>query len=150
MRSTTKSILLLCVVTLAFAFSGCKKYDEGPGISLASPEGRIEGTWKVTKATETTSSGTSDNTSDYADDTYIFGESGTLTMNFTDNSVTFVASGSWSLSEDDLILNLTYSYVFFVTITVNQDCTIKRLTGKEMILEYVDGGTTYRLEMEKI
>ena len=53
MNFLRKSIApLFLMLAIAAAFSSCKKYEEGPGFSLRSPEGRLEGTWKVEMATE--------------------------------------------------------------------------------------------------
>jgi hypothetical protein len=35
-----------------FTFTGCSKYDEGPGISIRSKKSRVVGDWKVTELTE--------------------------------------------------------------------------------------------------
>ena len=44
------SIALMMVFALSLSFIGCKKYQEGPAISLASKKGRVEGVWKVSKS----------------------------------------------------------------------------------------------------
>jgi hypothetical protein len=56
-----KSLILLATAMLAAAsFTGCKKGEEDPGLSLRSRAGRFEGTWKVTTAEGSTTYNYSD------------------------------------------------------------------------------------------
>jgi hypothetical protein len=41
-------VLMICAVT----FQACKKYEEGPALTLRSAKSRLKGDWKVTKYTE--------------------------------------------------------------------------------------------------
>lgn len=46
-----KTVFLLIGITLISITTGCKKYDEGPGISLRSKMNRLCGEWEVTEYT---------------------------------------------------------------------------------------------------
>jgi len=39
----------MIVFALSLSFIGCKKYQEGPGISLSSKKGRIAAVWTVSE-----------------------------------------------------------------------------------------------------
>lgn len=43
------NLTLVVAFGLAIAFTGCKKYEEGPTLSLATKKGRIVNTWKFEK-----------------------------------------------------------------------------------------------------
>lgn len=44
-----KKIIFLIGLTLISVFSSCKKYDEGPGLSLRSKMNRLCGEWEITE-----------------------------------------------------------------------------------------------------
>ena len=43
------SLVLMSLAVFAFVFVGCKKYEEGPTISLASKKSRVVNTWTIEK-----------------------------------------------------------------------------------------------------
>jgi hypothetical protein len=43
------SLVLMSLAVFAFVFVGCKKYEEGPTISLASKKNRVVNTWVIEK-----------------------------------------------------------------------------------------------------
>ncbi|MEX0966720.1 MAG: hypothetical protein WD077_05745 [Bacteroidia bacterium] len=49
-RYNTISLASLATAAILFNLQACKKYDEGPGFTLRTPEGRLEGEWELTKA----------------------------------------------------------------------------------------------------
>jgi hypothetical protein len=44
-----KNILVIITILLLSSFFGCKKYEEGPFLTLRSPYNRIEGQWSIEK-----------------------------------------------------------------------------------------------------
>jgi len=46
------SVLLMSLAVFAFVFVGCKKYDDGPTLSLASKKSRVVNTWTIEKITD--------------------------------------------------------------------------------------------------
>lgn len=42
---------ILSILAVAFVLSGCKKYEEGPGLSLLTKKSRITGLWEVESIT---------------------------------------------------------------------------------------------------
>lgn len=48
MKSRLKiSLIIFVLAGLAFGFEGCKKYPEGPALSLRTKTHRVAGTWRV-------------------------------------------------------------------------------------------------------
>ncbi len=45
------SIILIIVATTAIVFSSCKKYEEGPAVSLTTVTTRITGNWRLQEVT---------------------------------------------------------------------------------------------------
>lgn len=45
-----KSLLLLFVLAITFSFFSCKKYDDGPLLSLRTKAARMDNTWVIDKA----------------------------------------------------------------------------------------------------
>ncbi len=115
-----KNILCLIVLVSAFVFS-CKKYDEGPLISIASKETRVANVWKVTKAINL-------NGTDTTNAFYLH------KWEFTNKfSVIFQINqqkyfGRWQFTQGKSNLEIVYDSL------PTQTYLIKRLKEKEMIL----------------
>lgn len=96
---------------------------------MRSPEARIEGTWKVFKATDKDGD---DFTADYNGVTFTFTKDGVYSYTGTNQGVTFTATGTWSLNSDKTMITTKVSFDFGgVTITDERTSTILRLTNKE-------------------
>ena len=130
MNFIKKSIApLFLLLAIAATFGACKKYEEGPGLSLRSPEVRIEGTWKVFKATDKDGN---DFTADFNGVEITFTKDGVYKYAGTNQGVTFTATGTWSLNSDKTMITTKVSFDFGgVTITDETTSTILRLTKKE-------------------
>jgi hypothetical protein len=50
MKASIKTFLAL-IITFVFLFSGCKKFEDGPLLSLRTKKSRISGNWKIGSAT---------------------------------------------------------------------------------------------------
>lgn len=50
--TTVSSGIALLIAVVLLPLVGCKKYSDGPGLSLVSREERVENTWIVAQATE--------------------------------------------------------------------------------------------------
>jgi len=48
-KITHSNLIAIILVATMFAWSGCKKYEEGPAFSLRSKKDRVVGKWKVAK-----------------------------------------------------------------------------------------------------
>ena len=89
----TKLKSLFVIAALIVAVTGCKKYEEGPALSLRSKEARVANTWKV----EYTSTNGTDYTSFYSDYTMTFTKDGGYS--FVWGNVT--GSGKWEFQNDE-------------------------------------------------
>jgi hypothetical protein len=90
-------ILFVAVMGVAFTFSSCAKYEDGPAFSLLSKKARLANTWKVEHVTSTTPSGTSsDWTSAFS--SYVL----TIEKDGKWSSTSSLGSdaGTWELGED--------------------------------------------------
>jgi hypothetical protein len=134
----TLSLALLGVFALSLSFIGCKKYQEGPGISLSSKKGRIAAVWSVS---ESYSDGvldtcSSDCAASRAASTMEYAKDGkyTATTVWVSSGVALpavISTGKWELSTDKM------------SIMINPDADspdegyywsdyILKLKGKEM------------------
>jgi len=62
-KITHSNLIAIILVATMFAWSGCKKYEEGPAFSLRSKKDRVVGKWKVKKYLENGTDQTSSLTS---------------------------------------------------------------------------------------
>jgi len=132
------TIALVTVFALSLAFVGCKKYQEGPGITLSSKKGRIAAVWTVTESysdgvldtcsTDCTASRNASTTEFTKDGKYTdisdWIVNGTSVLKTTTN-------GNWELSQDKMSI-----LVDWATDDPDQGFTwyayILKLKGKEM------------------
>lgn len=132
MKSISTKILL-GVVGTAFILPSCKKYDDGPSLSLRSKKARIANTWKIESATVDGS----DATSSYDDYELELTKSGSATLraNYTWAGTEFQisTSGTWDLINNNEDLRLD-----FASDDSDQDYRILRLKEKELWLKEKD------------
>lgn len=136
-RGFVYSVSLLLVLV---AFASCKKYDEGPNVSLLSKEDRVKGDWKVTSMTENDQDVMGSTTRieyDFNDGTYIYRREGGLLPS--------THSGTWVFTNNAESLTLTNTSG---PINSSETWKILRLTHNEMVLEQTEDGVTTRMEME--
>lgn len=66
MKKISTLFLFVLPVTIGLTFSGCKKYEEGPAISLNTKMHRAVNSWVIEQVFETSTNGTkTDRTGDY-------------------------------------------------------------------------------------
>jgi hypothetical protein len=122
----TKTLLFLTLLNISI-FSGCKKYDEGPSMSLHTKNARVENLWKFQKVTDETGV---DMTADYVNTTVEFNKDG----NFLITNGIDAQAGKWELnhSKEDIVLtNSNNGYVW--------KWHIIKLKNKEMWAKVIDG-----------
>jgi hypothetical protein len=134
-----RSIKLLLLLTfLILVTMACKKYEDGPAISLRSRKARVVGKWitdkwKIDKLTYTSLSDTNKRI-EFADDgSCIFHENNPITHIITD------LQGTWTFRQKQEQLLLEFSSAMDTTLSV-QLWDILRLKNKELWLERVDYG----------
>ncbi len=120
-----KTILILIVMTLVVA--SCKKYEEGPAISLRSKTARVCGIWTVEKMFE--------NEIEVLDETQIqweFKSDGTGTRQSTDPLIgTTNVAFSWSFIKDKSSLEIILT-IPSVQLTMTEEWEILKLKDKSM------------------
>jgi len=143
MKVVFKSILLLCIMfSLSMVATSCKKYEEGPALSLRSKKARVVNKWKAEKVTENGK----DVTADYKDITWEFKD---------DNKFVITVSGSGGLS---ITLNGTWEFnndkTKIITILNGErtESEILRLKEKSLWVKQVetDAGVTTTIEIHLI
>lgn len=117
---------IIAAISVALPMTSCKKYDEGPGFSLASKKSRVDGTWKIERATY---SGT-DITSEFEGVEWTMKKDGTFNLLIDGTTET----GKWEFLTDKTILEFVFNDGSI------EKYTIKRLTNKELWIELDDFG----------
>jgi hypothetical protein len=121
---TTFKISLAVLIMITTVFSSCKKYPDGPMLSLASKKSRLVNTWKMTEALVNGQSYTTSTTVTVfdikKDDTYTNGtETGTWAFSSDKTSVTFTPNGGVIPAYTSKILKLKSNALWLQqTITV--------------------------------
>lgn len=119
-----KSLFTLICFTLIF--SSCKKYEEGPGISLRTKKARVVGEWKMEKLfinDEDTPL-----TPDEKNIKWIFKKDG----NYEYQAATYNEIGTWSFDIKRELIFLTDTEFGYST-----SCKIRRLTNNEMWFVFI-------------
>ena len=123
--------LLLLAITGSL-FTSCTKFEEGPGLSLRSPEAKLDGNWVVRIATQADGD---DVTDLYANFTYTFTKDGAFSYRFEQGNFSFDAVGTYSFNKDNSMLSTSASYDFQgLIITDDQMVSVLRLTTDELII----------------
>ena len=123
---------LMPVAVAGLTVTSCKKYDEGPGLSLKSKKSRVAGEWEVDKYIQSDGTESQDNASTVIK----FEKDGAYTYTNTGGSF----NGTWSF--DDKKENIIIE-VEFLGQTSKDTTKILRLTNKEFWLIDDDNDKTY-------
>jgi hypothetical protein len=135
--------LFLAFITLAvfaFVFVSCKKYEEGPTISLASKKSRVANTWTIEKMIVNGNDVTS------TSQTYIAGFSVELTKDYTYTRTAdgYTETGTWDFDSEKENIITTPSSVLGIVVTSK----ILKLKNKELWIKYTIGSTTTELHLK--
>ncbi len=134
-----KQHYLLLILSFVFIFSSCKKYEDGPAVSLLTKTSRLTGEWEVTEI---------DKDSDFGN--------WKLLLTFEKNGdFTFTAIYTGSYDYDDVTENGEWEWESgkeVVDVTVDnerQEFKITRLTNDELWFEDKDDNyTEWRCEKQ--
>ncbi len=140
--------LIFFAITLLIA--SCGKYDEGPDISLRTKKARLLGTWQLSSLfMNGTLQPISPNSYTNLE---IKKNKDTFTINSYDASTQQynVQFGEWEFVEKKERLRLKYFDGSGTTIVHINDWDIKRLTSKELIVEFTDTNDKFRMEFNKL
>lgn len=133
--SFTPLIVLICLCLVA-ALSSCKKYDDGPRLSLRTKKSRIANEWQYKKVTAPNGV---DMTSQYVDNYIEFQKDGS----YIDTDGTYSSTGTWQFASDkeDLVLTESGSgdaYTYHII----------RLKNKEFWFTLANQFGTYEFRLE--
>ncbi len=134
MIKTARTIAVIAAAALvSTGFESCKKYEEGPGLTFRSPEGRLKGMWKSTEIEDQPGANA---TFDFDKDGKF---SGSASYSYGGINLDVPYAGTWELVNDNEDLELTYSIL-------GDDYTdvldIRMLSNKEMWLADEDGAVS--------
>ena len=151
------------LVLFLIVFSSCKKYDEGPAISLRSKEKRLCQEWEMKKIEL---NGTIDADEDFSYYYWDIHKEGTIDarLKYTDESDEETKEFKWEWINDKKGIKITdqngkkesspyFHKLFKSNSSVKDDGAIdfeiKRLTYNELILEFEESSDKYRIEFGK-
>lgn len=137
------AIIILSLCGSAILFDGCKKYPEGPAISLRSKKERVANTWKLDQLI----SGGVDSTAFYTnilnDYTVTLTKSGSYTIAYNVWGFGVTESGDWSFSSGKEDLNITPKSISIGNLPSPSVLQILKLYEKELWLRnFQSNGTT--------
>jgi hypothetical protein len=123
-----KQILFIALIA-AMVLPACKKYEEGPVISLRSKKARVVNVWKVDAVYSSGVNITNDYLQTHVDQKTEFRDNGEFIETYKDNlGVVRTINGTWAFDSGKEKLNITV-----IGITLSYD--IIRLKEKEMWLK---------------
>jgi len=132
MKKIINFTLMVAVCTI-IVLSGCKKYEDGPGLSLSSKKSRVAANWEFKKVTYSSV----DLTSEFLDFTWEIKKDGQFNMVSNGN----IDHGKWDFALDKEALDFRYDDGAI------ERYNIKRLTAKDLWMEFIDSGDTLYVEL---
>ncbi len=96
MKNLKFLVLIVWCCLFMVVTQSCKKYEEGPAISLRSKKARVVNVWKAEKATEDGR----DVTNDYKNITWEFKDDGKFIITVKDASFSLSLNGTWEFNSD--------------------------------------------------
>ena len=128
--------LLLCFFVILSSLASCKKYSEGPSLSLRSRAERVANTWKMEQVIINGSDVTTTYTGMNYTETYDKGGA------YSYNSSLGGGSGKWAFQENDTQIKRNG-----VSGQPTVDMTILRLKEKSFWYRFTDGKDTYEFHL---
>lgn len=140
MKTIKRTLGLILSMTLIIVLSqGCKKYEEGPSISLRSRAARVANTWKVVKYLKNGEDETEkkySSTGDKRNYTETFTKDGAYSyIYYNDNGDAKSGASNWGFQNKDYEINRSG-----VSGQSSDILTILKLNEKEFWYYYMDGG----------
>jgi hypothetical protein len=132
MKKIINFTLMVAVCTI-ISLSGCKKYEDGPGLSLSSKKSRVVANWEFKKVKVSSV----DVTSAFLDYTWEIKKDGQFNMVSNGN----IDHGKWDFALDKEALDFRYDDGAI------ERYNIKRLTAKDLWMEFIDSGDTLYVEL---
>jgi hypothetical protein len=126
-------LFLTFLLGITLIFSSCR-YEEGPLLTLKSPESRIAQKWVVVAATDEDGN---DNTDSYNNWTFIFEEDGTAKLTYPILGSDIVLNGDWNFVDGKDNLQILLSDPTGL-VNFSEELVINKLTQNELRLENPD------------
>ena len=141
-----KKLIALFFLSFVLLVSSCKKYPEGPAISLRTKSERIANTWKISKYLEDNVDKTSDFNTIFNNYTLKTTKGGDYTLTYKALSLAnYTETGSWSFSSDKKDITLLQSNPNNGTSSTWQ---ILKLYEKELWVRKIDSnGKTQEIHL---
>lgn len=138
-----KKVGIFSIAALLFggiAFTACKKYEEGPALSLMTKKARMAGSWEIEAWLENGVDKTSDYRQFVSSETFTMEKDGSYTseMTFTIGG-SDTDSGTWEFINDKEDVKTQSN----VTGSTPDTIHLIRLKNKEFWTKEVSGGNTY-------
>ena len=131
-----KKYILIGILVIVSSLTSCKKYPDGPWISLETRTARVANTWKMEQIMLNGSDITSTLTSINYTETY--DKSG----NYSYSSTIGSGSGKWAFENKDTQIKRNG-----VSGQSSEDLTILRLKEKSFWYKYTDGKDNYEFHL---
>ncbi len=134
------NLLLLSIFIGSFLFVGCKKYEEGPLLSLRSATSRITGTWKV------------ENRFFNGDEVGLNPAEITARVEYKSDQTFTVTSPNWATYNGIWRFSSDKTKLFIQADGQSEETesTIVRLTNSDLTLEQIDGSDVIKTEYLKL
>lgn len=136
-KNTLRQVAVLSVATMALTFTGCKKYDEGPALSLRTKKARVVNVWEYQRV--------------FVNDRDISSIFDNATITFKkDNTVESVdgagnrQTGTWEFASGKEELVIKYS-----TADKPETWTILKLKEEELWARYEQNGDKIEVRLEE-
>jgi hypothetical protein len=133
------SVAIILLALMATTFSSCKKYDDGPSMSLLSAKSRLAREWKILKVVEVVTVNEIDVTTFWEGMELDIQKSG----DFIRTKGNVSSAGTWEFSEDKEELRLKLSSSTDVEVY-----TIRRLTKDDLWLDRTVSTTITKFKFE--
>ena len=155
---------IVALLSVMLVFGACKKYEDGPAMSLLTKKARITGTWEIVKMTEDGNEISGDEFVMFDHSTYTLNKDGTgsldiaaFTMTGTGYSIDFPAMSidlEWEFSDDKDAVKTRMKEIDYETGDTGDweewtESTILRLTNKEFWTTETEDGKIIEIHMEK-
>jgi hypothetical protein len=129
----TVALLLMAAFTMT-TIQSCKKYEEGPAISLHSRAERVANTWKIENYKI--------NGTDYTSGTSDYSETFSKDGDYSYQWGAFSGSGKWAFQNDDTEIRITGT-----NSQPSETLFILKLKEKEFWYYYMDGNDRHEFHL---
>lgn len=142
-----KKIALFSVAALmmgGIALTSCKKYEEGPALSLLTKKMRVAGTWEVESYWENGVDKTSEYRQGVTSETYVYEKDGSYSISVTTILGTINDAGTWEFVNDKEEIRTLSNQANSTADTM----VIVRLKNKEFWMKDKGGSTVHEFHLQ--